>query len=236
MDTNNSCDFAEMIISQMVRMMGEGALTPGEQISLRMMAQIFGVSTQPASIAFKMLESEGLLITKKRSGTRIALLTPEDVWDSMQLRLAVEEKAVELACRYATDAELDSLMKLAENADMVTNSDESLKNDDLFHLQLCSLSKSPALYQYMRRNLPFFRVRSFLCPAIFAIGKALVPRVKAGTVTKIRGHQKITALIRQRKSDRAKKLLNTHICVKGIEQLLAEYRQRHTINLWEREL
>ena len=236
MEITENCDFAEIIISQMIKMMSEGALTPGEQISLRMMAQIFGVSTQPASIAFKMLESEGLLVTKKRSGTRIALLTPEDVWDSMQLRLAVEEKAVELACRYAADDELDSLQLLAENADKITSSHESLKNDDLFHLQLCSLSKSPALYNYMRRNLPFFRVRSFLCPAIFAIGKALVPRVKAGTVAKIRGHQKITALIRQRKAERAKKLLNSHICVKGIEQLLAEYRLRHSLNLWEREI
>ena len=236
MKNTENCDFADMIISQMVKLMSEGALAPGEQISLRMMAQIFGVSTQPASIAFKMLENEGLLVTKKRFGTRVALLTPEDVWDSMQLRLAVEEKAVELACRYATDEELDSLMVMAKNADTVTNSYESLKNDDLFHLRLCNLSKSPALYNYMQRNLPFFRVRSFLCPAIFAIGRALRPRVKAGTIAKIRGHQKIVALIRQRKAERAKKMLNTHICVKGIEQLLAEYRLRHSLNLWERKI
>ena len=36
--------------------------------------------------------------------------------------------------------------------------------------------------------------------------------------------------------ERAKKMLNTHICVKGIEQLLAEYRLRHSLNLWERKI
>jgi hypothetical protein len=76
-------------------------------------------------------------------------------------------------------------------------------------------------------------MRSYLCPAIFAIGKSLMPRVKEGTVTKIRGHQKITALICQRKAERAKKLLNSHICVKGIEQLLAEYRMHHSLQSWE---
>jgi DNA-binding GntR family transcriptional regulator len=233
MDNTESCDFAELIISQMIRMMSEGALTPGEQISLRMMAQIFGVSTQPASIAFKMLESEGLIVTKKRSGTRIALLSPEDVWDSMQLRLAVEEKAVDLACRYATDEELASLSIPAQNADRIVGAAEALKYDDEFHLHLCRLSKSPAIYDYMRRQMPFFRVRSYLCPAIFAIGKSLMPRVKEGTVAKIRGHQKITALICQRKAERAKKLLNSHICVKGIEQLLAEYRMHHSLQSWE---
>lgn len=233
MDNNESSDFAELIISQMIRMMCKGALTPGEQISLRMMAQTFGVSTQPASIAFKMLESEGLIVTKKRSGTRIALLSPEDVWDSMQLRLAVEEKAVDLACRYASDEELTSLNSLAENADRIVRGQETIKHDDLFHLQLCRLSKSPAIYDYMRRQMPFFRVRTFLCPAIYAIGKSLIPRVKEGTVARIRGHQKIAALICQRKAERAKKLLNTHICVKGIEQLLAEYRMHHSLQSWE---
>ncbi|MBE6365362.1 MAG: GntR family transcriptional regulator [Lentisphaerae bacterium] len=233
MDNSESCDFAELIIERMIRMISEGALAPGEQISLRMMAQMFGVSTQPASIAFKMLESEKLLVTKKRSGTRIALLSPEDVWDSMQLRLAVEEKAVELACRYATDEELASLNPLAENADRIVHVHEAIRHDDNFHLHLCRLSKSPAIFDYMRRQMPFFRVRSYLCPSILAIGKSLVPQVKEGTVAKIRGHQKITSLLCQRKAERAKKLLNTHICVKGIGQLLSEYRSQQSLRTWE---
>lgn len=98
MSGKEDADLSAIVLQQIIHLILYKELQPGEAISQRSIAHRLGVSTQPVAIAFKQLEADGLIAAKNRCGTHVALLTPAEAWDSMQLRLAVEERAIELVC------------------------------------------------------------------------------------------------------------------------------------------
>lgn len=84
-------------------------LAPGTEIREAELATRFQVSKSPIRDALMRLEREGLVISMPRQGYRVASISPTDVEDMFQLRVALERACMERIIRHATDAQLATL-------------------------------------------------------------------------------------------------------------------------------
>lgn len=220
---NKDYNCSNTVLRQIIQLIRCKELQPGEPISQRSIAKLLGVSTQPVAIAFKQLEEDGLIVVKPRCGTRLALLKPEEVWDSLQLRLAVEARALELVCANASDEMISELLPLAEQADLVDMEIRTLEADDRFHFALCEKAKSPALFDFLNKKLVIFRAKQFLCPALVHWGEMIQPRTITGALKNLSEHIVLYESIRCRDLSGARKLLEEHICTRGFSTMVENF-------------
>ena len=79
-----------------------GELKPGERLMEIHLANKLGVSRTPIREAIRQLELEGLVIMVPRKGAQVASITEKSLTDVLEVRLALEKLAVELACKRIT--------------------------------------------------------------------------------------------------------------------------------------
>ena len=99
----------------------KGDLKPGERLMELQLASKLGVSRTPIREAIRMLEQEGLAVTIPRKGAEVADITEKSLRDVLEVRKALEELAVQLACEKITQEELEELEKAGENFKKVLN-------------------------------------------------------------------------------------------------------------------
>lgn len=90
-----------------------GALKPGERLMEIKLANLLGVSRTPVREAIRMLEQEGLVIMMPRKGAQVAQITEKDLNDVLEVRMGLEELAVEFACQRITREQIEKLEKAA---------------------------------------------------------------------------------------------------------------------------
>lgn len=93
----------------------KGELKPGERLMELQLASKLGVSRTPIREAIRMLELEGLAVTMPRKGAEVAKMTEKDMEDVLQIRRALDELAVQLACSKITDEQLEKLYIAHQN-------------------------------------------------------------------------------------------------------------------------
>lgn len=79
-----------------------GDLKPGERLMEIQLANRLGVSRTPIREAIRMLELEGLVYNIPRRGAQVARITEQDLRDVLEVRLGLEEMAVDLALERIT--------------------------------------------------------------------------------------------------------------------------------------
>lgn len=92
-----------------------GEFKPGERLMEIQLANKLGVSRTPIREAIRKLELEGLVIMIPRKGAEVADITEKSLRDVLEVRKALEELAVQLACEKITQEELEELEKAGEN-------------------------------------------------------------------------------------------------------------------------
>lgn len=113
-----------------------GELKPGERLMEIHLANKLGVSRTPIREAIRQLELEGLVIMVPRKGAMVASITQKSMRDVLEVRLALEKLAVELASERITDEQKEELKNALHNFEEVVKSgDASLiaKADVAFH-------------------------------------------------------------------------------------------------------
>jgi DNA-binding GntR family transcriptional regulator len=86
-----------------------GRLRPGEKIPEQQLAHDLGVSRVPVREAIRILEQQGILVTRPKNGTYVARPTPQELDDGMRVRAALEQLAVEQALERMSPTEWNSL-------------------------------------------------------------------------------------------------------------------------------
>ena len=86
-----------------------GELKPGERLMEIQLANKLGVSRTPIREAIRKLELEGLVLMIPRRGAEVAEITEKSLRDVLEVRGALEELAVKLACQKITDAQIAEL-------------------------------------------------------------------------------------------------------------------------------
>ena len=88
-----------------------GELKPGERLMEIQLANKLGVSRTPIREAIRKLELEGLVLMIPRKGAEVAEITEKNMRDVLEVRKALEELAVQLACEKITAEEIEEMKK-----------------------------------------------------------------------------------------------------------------------------
>lgn len=126
----------------------KGELKPGERLMELQLASKLGVSRTPIREAIRMLELEGLAVTIPRKGAEVARMTEKDMEDVLQIREALDELAVQIACDKMTEKQLVNLtiaMKNFENSIQTGNLKKVVQTDVEFHDVIYQATDNPKL-------------------------------------------------------------------------------------------
>ena len=85
---------------------GRLELAPGERLRLEELARRFDVSLTPVRHALRRLESEGLVVSQRRRGSRVALLSVEELEEIQAIRLGLETFLARRGAEAITDQAL----------------------------------------------------------------------------------------------------------------------------------
>lgn len=107
----------------------KGTLAVGVALSRRSLASELGVSVPPVTEALQRLESEGLVESRPRVGTRVRIPTREEVEERSLLREALEAQAAGLFAERATPAEKRELQRLGRQMDRLYAAAEKAPGD-----------------------------------------------------------------------------------------------------------
>ena len=93
----------------------KGELEPGERLMEIQLAERLGVSRTPIREAIRKLELEGLVLMIPRKGAEVAKISARSLRDVLEVRRALEELAIELACQRMSEEEVGNLQKAQED-------------------------------------------------------------------------------------------------------------------------
>lgn len=149
----------EVIREQILR----GKLPLGGALSRRRLAAALEMSLLPIGEALQRLESEGLVESRPRVGTRVCIPTPEDIRDSYIIREALESQSARLFVQKASPTERRELCRMAEHTDVLFNRCVGGETDAeflfevhtyhcQFHLRIAECTGSRSLRQALDKN------------------------------------------------------------------------------------
>ena len=113
-----------------------GELKPGERLMEIQLANKLGVSRTPIREAIRKLELEGLVLMIPRKGAEVAEITEKNMLDLLEVRRALEELAVKLACERITEEEIQELKDAADAFQKILSAKDITKiaeADEAFH-------------------------------------------------------------------------------------------------------
>lgn len=99
-----------------------GELKPGERLMEIQLANKLGVSRTPIREAIRKLELEGLVLMIPRRGAEVAEITEKSLRDVLEVRSALEELAVKLACEKIEDENILELKEAAKEFEIALKS------------------------------------------------------------------------------------------------------------------
>jgi DNA-binding GntR family transcriptional regulator len=137
-----------------------GEIPMGGVLSRRQLAQELGMSFLPVNEAVQRLESEGLVESRPRVGTRVRIPTPGDIRERYIIREALETQSARLFCQRASEIERNSLMDMAKRLDEEAarvspdaQAQYAFQSFHLqFHMQIAHWAGSELLCEMLERN------------------------------------------------------------------------------------
>ncbi|MBQ4913655.1 FadR family transcriptional regulator [Maribacter sp. MMG018] len=163
---NDNQEIQNGIISNIRDLINYKNLEPGDKLpSERMLSEKFGVSRSNVREAIQKLEFYGILKSKPQSGTFVAdigqvamngmlddilrLKTP-DFKSLVETRILLELKTVRLASQRRTDKDLEKMEQALEAyKQKVTNGEDAVQEDLLFHLAIAKASGNSTMNTFM---------------------------------------------------------------------------------------
>ena len=181
----------------------KGDLKPGERLLEIQLADKLGVSRTPVREAIRKLELEGLVTMVPRRGTTVLGITKKHLKDVLEIRSALEELALELACRRVTPEQYEELVRLEALLEAKQDSDNAFELSDIdekFHEQIYQATNNPRLIQLLanlREQMYRFRLE-------YMKAKDKRPRL-------IQEHQQIIKALKNNDSKAGRKAIYDHI-------------------------
>jgi len=140
-----------------------GAIPPGAVLSRRRLADELGMSFLPISEAVQRLESEGLLESRPRVGTRVRTPTPDEVRGRYVVREALEAQSARLCCERATFQERIELRRVADHLDTLYARSATGERESTFervvhqnhmdlHVRIADYARCPELKEAIEQN------------------------------------------------------------------------------------
>ncbi len=136
LDMDDFLPLRDVVFNTLRQAILRGELKPGERLLEIQLANELGVSRTPIREAIRKLELEGLVVMVPRKSAVVAEITEKSLRDVLEVRRALEELAMKLACERIQDKEIEELkMAQKEFADVLKTGDvtEGAEADVKFH-------------------------------------------------------------------------------------------------------
>lgn len=167
----------------------KGDLKPGERLMEIQLAEKLGVSRTPIREAIRMLEQEGLAVTMPRKGAEVAKMTLKDMEDVLEIREALDELAVKVACTRISEEQLLRLKDTTarfEESTTTGNVKRIAEEDVAFHDIIYEATGNPKLVNLLnnlREQIYRYRVEylkdSSTYPALVREHRVIVEALEA---------------------------------------------------------
>lgn len=142
---------SESIFSSIKMAIIKGVLKPGQQISQKEIAEVFGVSRIPVREAFAKLESTGFIEKRMNSRYFVQAFSMEEILDLYETRLILEIEGIKLAFPHYTQLDLISLESLLEKMKFVENSKDYILLNVEFHKLLVGKCPNKQIVSFIRQ-------------------------------------------------------------------------------------
>ena len=180
-----------------------GRMKPGDVFNRRQVAAELGVSVAPVLEAMLELESEGLIQTLPRRGTRVREASPRDVWGQLLVRQAWGGQAARLYHGDPVRRHATRLGRLAEALDRLdARSPEHAREEIRFHHYLVSLADCPALTQAFERVMKL---------GLLHAANALTPDPARSGAGAGQGHVSLVDALQTAEPDAAEAAVRAHV-------------------------
>ncbi len=194
---------AEQVAAQLRRDILRGKFAPGASIKERDNAAVLGVSRTPMREAIRILAKEGLLILRHSRSPIVAQPTFKEVSDAVEVLLSLEFLSAELACRNATDADIEEIHgihdQIAEQYDHLDPLD-LFEIDMAFHTAIARATHNDALLTTYRSYLERLWRARFLSA-----------KQKRNRDRVVNQHSAILAALEARDAQKAKARIGEHL-------------------------
>jgi DNA-binding GntR family transcriptional regulator len=183
-----------------------GDLQPGSKLSEQALAVSLGVSRGPLREAIRTLEGRKLLQRTPNIGVHVASMSPNDLYELLQVREALEGMACALAAQHMTDAELKALSELLEQHQQQKSVQEGTgyyqeSKDFDFHFRIVKGSRNLRLVQMLCEDL-YYLLRVYRYKSSTKPGRAKQA---------LREHKEIVAALMRRDPLEAERKMRLHI-------------------------
>jgi DNA-binding GntR family transcriptional regulator len=203
LDMNEYLPLRDVVFKTLREAILRGDLKPGERLMELQLAAKLGVSRTPIREAIRMLEQEGLAVTIPRRGAEVARMTLKDMEDVLEIREALDELAVQIACTRITPEQLDRLRKVKEEFELCTRGSDVKKiaqADVAFHDVIYEATGNPKLVSMLsnlREQIYRYRVEYLKDSRNYPV--------------LIREHETILEALRARDKERATAAMQEHV-------------------------
>lgn len=181
----------------------KGELKPGERLMEIALAERLGVSRTPIREAMRKLELEGLVVMIPRRGAQVANITEKDLNDVLEVRIALENMAIEKACENMPEDSMSKLWVAAKEFERTTAEGNLVKMaeaDVAFHEIIYQASGNRRLIQVLnnlREQIYRYRVEYL--------------KEEETRNLLVREHEEMTKAIRERDVKKAQEIAYEHV-------------------------
>ena len=200
---NEYLPLRDVVFNTLRKAILRGELKPGERLMEIQLANKLGVSRTPIREAIRKLELEGLVLMIPRKGAELAQITEKNMQDVLEVRKALEELSVQLACERITPEQVEEMKMAAEDFRKVLKSGDVTKiaeADVKFHDIIFAATNNQrliTLLNNLREQMYRFRVE-------YLKQKECYPQL-------LEEHDKLIALISGGEVEEACELMGRHI-------------------------
>ena len=200
---NEYLPLRDVVFNTLRKAILRGELKPGERLMEIQLANKLGVSRTPIREAIRKLELEGLVLMIPRKGAEVAQITEKNMQDVLEVRKALEELSVQLACERITPEQVEEMKMAAEDFRKFLKSGDVTKiaeADVKFHDIIFAATNNQrliTLLNNLREQMYRFRVE-------YLKQKECYPQL-------LEEHDKLIALISGGEVEEACELMGCHI-------------------------
>ncbi len=176
-------------------------LSPGQKIIYRDLEEMLGMSKTPITSALGRLEQEGLVVSTHNRGYYVKKLNKTEIMQLYDLRVRLEEIAIDYAIANARPEDLAELKQALDaylDYDSVFYDSTRLKLDLEFHLQIARMGRNDFLIGILTQ---FYERALVGLPAFFMT--PLIPKFKED-------HRLIFEALESGDSPKTKEIIKNH--------------------------
>lgn len=181
----------------------KGELKPGERLMEIALAEKLGVSRTPIREAMRKLELEGLVVMIPRRGAQVANITEKDLNDVLEVRIALENVAIEKACTRMSEEDMGRLWLAAKEFE------HTMAEGNLVRLAEADVAFHEIIYR-ASDNKRLNQVLNNLREQIYRYRVEYLKEEETRNVL-VKEHEELTKAIRERDVKKAQEISFCHI-------------------------